>query len=180
MKIKIFEEYNPEEESKKNWVLTVYNSGLEIILHEIFYRLTDDEADRKAKSVMVDYKRNYKDWSMMEASFWDDVRANQKFNSLNEAHHKNLEYYIEQKKRAEERKEKAKMEIDAIEISDEEIKNILVSIKSKEYNVIGNIDKVKKLQNLRLIKEPNAIQTVSSFSFPFYLTDKGLKLISDK
>lgn len=84
---------------------------------------------------------------------------------------------MELKKRAKERAEKKKASINSIEIPDEEIKDILIKVKSKKYDVLHNMDKMKKLQKLGLVKSPNAIQTASSFGFPFYITAKGEKFI---
>lgn len=77
------------------------------------------------------------------------------------------------KKRASDKK----ADLDKVVISDEDVVDILKQVKSKKYDALGNMDKMKKLQKMGLLKNPNAIQAASSFSFPFYLTAKGEALI---
>lgn len=85
---------------------------------------------------------------------------------------------LELKRRAVDRKKAERQEIDDIDLSDDEIKEILLAVKSKKYDFMGNLNKLQKLQILRLVKAPSAINTASSFSVPFYITAKGEKLIS--
>lgn len=79
----------------------------------------------------------------------------------------------ELKKKAKERVEKEKKRISDIELSDNEIKEILKGIQSKSYNMMGNLDKIKKLQQMRLVRAATGVEIQSSFSKPFYLTKKG-------
>jgi len=79
------------------------------------------------------------------------------------------------KKRAAEKAE----ELAKIEIPDSEQKDILKAVKSKKYDVMANMDKLKKLQSLGLVRNPKGVEVASSFSFPFYLTAKGEKMIKE-
>ncbi len=83
------------------------------------------------------------------------------------------------KKRKEELAKK-NAELDKIVLSEKEIKAILSAIRSRKYPVLQNFDICTKLQKMRLIRKPDAIETASSFNFPFYLTEKGKKLIYSK
>ena len=79
------------------------------------------------------------------------------------------------KKRAKERT--AKKESDDIELSESEIKDILKAVKTKKYDMLANLDKMQKLQKMRLVRSPRGVEIQSSFSSLFYLTKKGEKLI---
>jgi hypothetical protein len=108
-----------------------------------------------------------------------DYVLRQKYDMLPDVKESLNDFKINQelKRRAMARQEEKKSELDSIQLSDEEIKEILSKIKIKKYDMMANFPKMKKLQKLGYVKNPTQIQSASSFSQPFYLTDKGKKLI---
>lgn len=78
----------------------------------------------------------------------------------------------------QQRADKRKEEIDNVDLPETEIPGILREIERKKYPVLQNIDICRKLQKMGLIRAPKTIERQSSFGFPYYLTDKGKKLIA--
>jgi hypothetical protein len=111
--------------------------------------------------------------NIKQFSDWQEIRQDSKLEESVNKHMLNLHF----KKKAKEKAAKAVEELEKVQLSEEEIVDILKKVHSKKYDVLGNMDKMKKLQKMGYVKYPNAIQKASSFSFPFYLTAKGEKLI---
>lgn len=81
------------------------------------------------------------------------------------------------KNRRDIEKSKEKEELDNIELSDNEILEILKNIKSKKYDMFRNMETCRKLQKMGLLRAPKGVEITSSFGELYYLTNKALKLI---
>lgn len=84
------------------------------------------------------------------------------------------------KQAAGKRRSEKNAELESIELNDEEIKQILLMVKSKKSEVMEQLPALKKLQKMGLIRNPKPVEAASSFGFPFYLTDKGEAFIKTK
>ena len=81
------------------------------------------------------------------------------------------------KQKAKERAAEKKKELDKVVIPEEEQIEILKAVKAKKYDVSSNMEKLKKLQSMGLIRAARGVEISSSFSFPFYLTKKGESIL---